>query len=143
MSTGPFLRRGRIRARAVDLIATHDTAPLPDHAHPVLRAATAKGPPGREVSSNPKLIVAASPTRGLDVGAIETVRSMLAAAADDGVGVLLLSEDLDEVLSRSDRIAVIYEGRIGGRRRPRDADVNELGFLMGGGRVDELAGRSA
>ena len=66
----------------------------------------------RELSSDPAVVVAASPTRGLDVGAIEAVRTLLADAADRGVGVLLLSEDLDEILALADRIAVIYEGRI-------------------------------
>ena len=78
------------------------------------------------------MLVAASPTRGLDVGAIETVRALLADAADRGVGVLLLSEDLDEILSLADRIAVIYEGRIVAERTRAEADVEELGLLMGG-----------
>ena len=88
----------------------------------------------RELSSDPQVLVAASPTRGLDVGAIETVRALLVEAADRGVGVLLLSEDLDEILSLSDRVAVIYEGRIVAVVDRADADVEELGLLMGGDR---------
>jgi simple sugar transport system ATP-binding protein len=86
----------------------------------------------REFSSDPRVLLAASPTRGLDVGAIESVRTLLAEAADRGVGVLLLSEDLDEILSLSDRIAVIYEGRILAVVDRADADIEELGLLMGG-----------
>src|SRR5690606_36930415 len=86
----------------------------------------------RELSSDPALVVAASPTRGLDVGAIEAVREAILAAADRGAGVLLISEDLDEVLDLSDRVAVMYEGRIVGVVDRADADVTELGLLMGG-----------
>jgi ABC-type uncharacterized transport system ATPase subunit len=68
------------------------------------------------------------------VGAIETVRSLVVAAADRGVGVLLLSEDLDEILSLADRIAVIYEGAILAVVDRADAEVEELGLLMGGDR---------
>src|SRR5204863_2436913 len=66
----------------------------------------------REFSGQPRLVVAASPTRGLDVGAIETVHAYLRDAAADGIGVLLLSEDLDEILVLADRVAVMYEGEI-------------------------------
>ncbi|MEO6629459.1 MAG: heme ABC transporter ATP-binding protein, partial [Aquihabitans sp.] len=92
----------------------------------------------RELSSAPKVLVAASPTRGLDVGAIEHVRSLLVQAADDGVGILLVSEDLDEVMSLSDRIAVIFRGRIVAVVDRDDADIEELGLLMGG----DLSGSS-
>ena len=94
----------------------------------------------RELSARPRVLLAASPTRGLDVGAIETVRDLIVSAADDGVGVLLLSEDLDEILSLADRVAVIYEGRILSELDRADADVEDLGLLMGG---DLIAGRSA
>ena len=73
---------------------------------------------GREFAGEPKVLVAASPTRGLDVGAIETVHAYLREAAARGVAVLLISEDLDEILALADRIVVIYEGRADGRVRP-------------------------
>jgi simple sugar transport system ATP-binding protein len=78
--------------------------------------------------------VAASPTRGLDVGAIETVHAYLNDAAADGVGILLISEDLDEILALADRIAVMYEGEIVGETSRGEADVEEIGLLMAGGR---------
>jgi simple sugar transport system ATP-binding protein len=89
---------------------------------------------GREFHGSPRVLVAASPTRGLDVGAIETVHAYLRDAAAAGVGILLLSEDLDEILTLADRIAVMYEGEIVGERDGASATVEELGYLMAGGR---------
>jgi simple sugar transport system ATP-binding protein len=77
--------------------------------------------------------VAASPTRGLDVAGIEIVHAYLREAADRGVGVLLLSEDLDEILALADRIVVMYEGAVAGERDADSATVEELGLLMAGG----------
>ena len=86
----------------------------------------------REFSSEPRVLVAAAPTRGLDVGAIETVHGYLREAAARQVAVLLISEDLDEVLTLADRIAVMYEGAIVGEVEARTATVEELGLLMAG-----------
>jgi len=86
----------------------------------------------RELSGHPKVLIAASPTRGLDVGATESVRKLLAQSADNGVGVLLISEDLDEVLDLSDRIAVMYRGQVVGVVERDDADVNQIGLMMAG-----------
>ena len=88
---------------------------------------------GREFSGKPKVLIAASPTRGLDVGAIETVHAYLRQAAHDGVGVLLISEDLDEILALSDRIVVMYEGELTGEFDPDMATVEEIGLAMAGG----------
>ena len=134
LSTGPFVRRSRIRARARDLIGEYDVrCPGPTTPTRVLSGGNVqKVLLARELSSDPQVLVAASPTRGLDVGAIESVRALIVQAAERGVGVLLLSEDLDEILSLSDRIAVIYEGRLVATVDRADADVEELGLLMGG-----------
>ncbi|MFX0117250.1 MAG: ABC transporter ATP-binding protein [Candidatus Hodarchaeota archaeon] len=87
----------------------------------------------RELSNrNPELVIANQPTRGLDVGATEFVHSTLVKMRDLGKGVLLVSADLDEILSLSDRIAVIYEGRIVGFRDPQLTTPEELGLLMAG-----------
>jgi general nucleoside transport system ATP-binding protein len=86
----------------------------------------------REFSTDPRVLVAASPTRGLDVGAIESVRTRLVEAADRGVGVLLISEDLEEILSLADRVLVMYEGRIVGNVPAQSANREMLGLLMGG-----------
>jgi general nucleoside transport system ATP-binding protein len=76
------------------------------------------------------VLIAASATRGLDVSAIETVHTYLIQAADRGVAVLLISEDLDEVLALNDRILVMYEGRIS--EVQNRASVEEIGLLMAG-----------
>ena len=90
----------------------------------------------REFSREPKLIIAAQPTRGLDVGATEYVRRKLLEMRDQGCAVLLLSADLDEIWAISDRIAVLYEGRIVATRDPKETSEQELGLLMAGGRDD-------
>lgn len=84
------------------------------------------------MASNPKLLIAHQPTRGLDVGAIETVHGYLRDAAAEGVAVLLVSEDLDELLTLADRIVVMYEGAIVGEVDARAASVEEIGLLMAG-----------
>ena len=88
---------------------------------------------GREFAGDPKVLVAASPTRGLDVAAIETVHGHLRDAAGAGMAILLISEDLDEILALADRIVVMYEGAIVGEVDPKAATVNEIGLLMAGG----------
>ena len=87
---------------------------------------------GRELSKEHKLLIAHNPTRGLDVGAAGYVHKQLFKQKDSGVGVLLLSLDLDEILLVSDRIAVIYAGRIMGVFDRATADVDKIGTLMGG-----------
>jgi len=85
---------------------------------------------GREFSKSPCVIIAAQPTRGLDVGGIEYVREQLLKMRDQGAAVFLISMDLDEVLTVSDRIAVIYDGRIVAVKDPDETDRRELGELM-------------
>ncbi|MCX5801896.1 MAG: ABC transporter ATP-binding protein [Candidatus Eisenbacteria bacterium] len=86
----------------------------------------------RELSRNPVLLVAAQPTRGVDIGAIEFIHRSLIAQRDSGCAILLVSADLSEILSLSDRIAVIYNGRIAGTVDPRQTDEKELGMMMTG-----------
>jgi ABC-type uncharacterized transport system ATPase subunit len=92
----------------------------------------------REVARDPKVLVAAQPTRGLDVGAIEYVHRRLVAERDEGRAILLVSLELDEILSLSDRILVIFEGEIVGEYSP-DVSEEELGMAMTGGRRREVA----
>jgi len=87
---------------------------------------------GRELSRNPKVLIAHNPTRGLDIGATEYIHKQLIKQRDSGVGVLLLSLDLDEVMTISDRIAVIYEGKIMAVTDKVNVDVHTIGLLMGG-----------
>jgi simple sugar transport system ATP-binding protein len=93
----------------------------------------------REVANDPRVLIAAQPTRGLDVGAIEFVHRRLVEERDEGRAVLLVSLELDEILSLSDRILVMYEGEIVGEYGP-DVTEDELGFAMlGGTREAEVA----
>ena len=86
----------------------------------------------RALSRDPRVVIASQPTRGLDVAATEYVRHKLLEQRDRCAAVLLLSEDLDEVLALSDRIAVMYEGRNVGVLPADEADVDRLGLMMSG-----------
>ena len=86
----------------------------------------------RELSAKPKVLVAAQPTRGLDVGAIEFMSDRLERAAASGIAILLISSDLDEILHLSHRISVISSGTIVGTIRRQEATMEQLGLLMGG-----------
>ncbi|MER1984824.1 MAG: ABC transporter ATP-binding protein [Solibacillus sp.] len=93
---------------------------------------------GREIDRDPDLLIAALPTRGLDVGAIEFIHSRLIEQRDKGKAVLLISFELDEVMNVSDRIAVIYDGEIVDTVYPKETTEQELGLLMAGEkRVDK------
>ena len=91
---------------------------------------------GRELHGSPKLIIANQPTRGLDVGSIEFVHKTLIQARDAGAAVLLVSVELDEIFSLSDRIAVMFEGRIMGVIDRKDANEQDIGILMAGGSLE-------
>jgi simple sugar transport system ATP-binding protein len=96
----------------------------------------------RELSRPNKLLLASQPTRGLDVGSIEFVHSQIVRARDRGVAVVIVSSELDEIYALSDRIAVMYEGKIVGMCRP-DIPEQELGLLMAGAAAREQGGDSA
>ena len=94
---------------------------------------------GREVERNPDLLIAALPTRGLDVGAIEFIHKRLIEQRDNGKAVLLISFELDEVMNVSDRVAVIYDGTIVDTVIPEETTEQELGLLMAGQSKEEIA----
>ncbi|SHH14555.1 ABC transporter ATP-binding protein [Clostridium grantii] len=91
----------------------------------------------REISKDPDMIIVAQPTRGLDVGAIEYIHRRLVQERDSGRAVLLVSLELDEIISLSDRIAVMYDGKIVGILNSEDATEQKLGILMAGGTLDK------
>ncbi|NLY19963.1 MAG: ABC transporter ATP-binding protein [Tissierellia bacterium] len=93
----------------------------------------------REITNDPELLIATQPTRGLDVGAIEYVHEYLVDQRNEGKAVLLVSFELDEILSLSDRIGVIYDGQIVSVMEAEDTNERELGYLMAGGNVNEKA----
>jgi simple sugar transport system ATP-binding protein len=129
---GPLLHLKRMRDLAVELIRRYQVrAPGPDtEARKLSGGNVQKVVLAREFSGEPKVLLAASPTRGLDVSAIETVHTYLLEAADRGVAVLLISEDLDEILALADRVVVMYEGTV--TPAPRRDDVEQIGLLMAG-----------
>ncbi len=100
----------------------------------------------REIDSHPRLMIAVQPTRGLDVGAIEGVHQLLLARREVGAATVLISEDLDEILSLADRVAVMYEGRLRGPFDAGSVEVHGIGLLMMGaewapdGSVEPAAG---
>ena len=96
----------------------------------------------REIDRDKPLIVAVQPTRGLDVGAIEYIHSQLVSERDKGKAILLVSLELDEVMSLSDRILVMYEGKIVGEFDPKKITVQELGLYMAGAKRAEKEGEA-
>ena len=96
----------------------------------------------RELDREKPLVIAVQPTRGLDVGAIEFIHSQLVAQRDAGKAVLLVSLELEEVMSLSDRILVMYEGEIVGELDPKQTTVAELGLYMAGAKRNTEGGES-
>jgi simple sugar transport system ATP-binding protein len=135
----PFARRGMLRRTAIR-----------EHAGALIREFTVRTPSletptralsggniqklimAREVSSAQRVLVASQPTRGVDIGAAEYIHSRLMSARDDGLGVLVISEDLDEVLALSDRVAVMFDGRIVGVLDREACTTGRLGMMMAG-----------
>lgn len=95
----------------------------------------------RELSRKPKLLIANQPTRGLDVGATEFIQEKLEEQKEKGTAILLISEDLDEIMSLSDRIAVMYEGNIAGVVPAEKAKIKDIGLMMAG--VKKLTAKAA
>ena len=134
MGMGPLLSRKKAGALARRLMTQFDVrAPGPDTRVRQLSGGNAQRVLlARELSSKPRVLVAASPTRGLDVNSTQDVWKTLLDTAASGVGVVLVSEDLDEVLSLCDRVAVFYGGRVVGVVCPREVSREKLGLMMAG-----------
>ena len=136
-----FLRKGNIRAYAERLIEQYDVR---SGQGPITIARSMSGGNqqkaivAREIDKDPELLIAVQPTRGLDVGAIEYIHKQIVAHRDKGNGVLLVSLELDEVMSLSDRILVMYEGEIVGELDPKQTTVEELGLYMAGAKRMEV-----
>ena len=132
---GGILRRGNIRDYAERLIEQFDVR---SGQGPVTMTRSMSGGNqqraiiAREIDRDPRLLIAVQPTRGIDVGAIEYVHKQIVAERDAGKAVLLVSLELDEVMTVSDRILVMYEGEIVGELDPKTSTVEELGLYMAG-----------
>lgn len=130
---GGMLNHRRIREQAEGLIAKYQIKAKPgDKIRTLSGGNMQKVILARVLERNPQVIIVSQPTRGLDVGATEYVRSKLLEQRQRGAAILLISEDLDEILELSDRIAVIYEGEIMGILTAAEADTERLGLLMAG-----------
>ncbi len=132
-SRGPLLDTGEIRREAEEKIAAYDIRPP----SPDLKTANFSGGNqqkivlAREMERDPDVLLIGQPTRGVDVGAIEFIHRRIVEMRDAGKAILLVSVELDEIRALSDRILVMFDGRIVGERGP-DADEGELGLLMAG-----------
>ena len=132
--TGPILSQGRMIADARRKMELYDVRPPA----PRLRTASFSGGNqqklvlAREIERGPKVLLVGQPTRGVDIGAIEFIHKRLIALRDQGVAILLVSVELDEIMSLSDRILAMCGGRITGERRPDETNEGELGLLMAG-----------
>ncbi len=135
-----FIRFKAVREYAERLIEQYD---IRSGQGPVTKARSMSGGNqqkaivAREIDKDPELLVAVQPTRGLDVGAIEYIHRQIVAQRDQGKAVLLVSLELDEVMSLSDRILVMYEGELVGELDPKTATVEELGLYMAGAKRKE------
>ena len=138
---GGILRRGNIREYAERLIEQFDVR---SGQGPVTVTRSMSGGNqqraiiAREIDRDPKLLIAVQPTRGIDVGAIEYVHKQIVAQRDAGKAVLLVSLELDEVMTVSDRILVMYEGEIVGELDPKTSTVEELGLYMAGAKREDV-----
>lgn len=132
-TAGPFLKKGRIMRETERLLKDFN---IKGEAHSLISQLSGGNAQkvllARELSSNPDLLVIATPTRGLDVSAMETIRDLLVEAAHEGLAIVLVSEDLTEILDLADRVAVICAGEIQGIVEAENADINEIGMLMMG-----------
>lgn len=131
---GPLLNYKAIDKHAAKLIEEFDvrTPTIYTKARALSGGNQQKAIIAREIDKNPDLLIAAQPTRGLDVGAIEFVHRRLIEQRDQGKAVLLISFEMDEILHVSDRIAVIYDGRLVGIVQPEETNDRQLGLMMAG-----------
>lgn len=140
LGRGIKLDRAKVIARCADEMKQFDVRP----ANPLLKSSKFSGGNqqklilAREIGSNPDLLIVGQPTRGVDIGAIEFIHRRLIELRDQGKAILLVSVELDEIRSLSDRILVMFAGRMMGER-PGTADERELGLLMAGVAEDEAA----
>jgi simple sugar transport system ATP-binding protein len=129
-----FLRAHAVRRRSEELVAEFDvkTPSLDTPVRNLSGGNIQKLILARELSARPRVLLAAQPTRGVDVGAAHYIHTRLTEQRDTGTAILIISEDLDEVLSLSDRVLVMYEGEVIAEVRPRETTREALGLMMAG-----------
>jgi simple sugar transport system ATP-binding protein len=133
-SGGVMMDQAAMKADTAEKMARFDVRPP----NPMLAAKSFSGGNqqkivvAREIEAGPDLLLIGQPTRGVDIGAIEFIHKQIVALRDKGKAILLVSVELDEILSLSDRVAVMFDGRIMGERQASQTNANELGLLMAG-----------
>ncbi|MEX0350743.1 MAG: ABC transporter ATP-binding protein [Paracoccaceae bacterium] len=133
-SSGPFMKNAAILEEAHQMMGRFDVRPP----NPRLAAKSFSGGNqqkivlAREIERNPDLLMIGQPTRGVDIGAIEFIHQQIVALRDQGKAILLVSVELEEILSLADRVAVMFDGHIMGERDASATDERELGLLMAG-----------
>ena len=133
-NSGMLMNHAAIKADCVDKMARYDVRPP----NPRLPARNFSGGNqqkivvAREMDRAPDLLLVGQPTRGVDIGAIEFIHKQIIALRDQGQAILLVSVELDEIMGLSDRIAVMFDGKLMGERLPSETNENELGLLMAG-----------
>ncbi len=130
-----FLKRDKIKAFAENITSTFDVRSgkgTESKAGELSGGNQQKAILGREITLDPKLLIAVNPTRGLDVGAIESIHKELVKHRDAGRAVLLISFELDEIFNLSDRIAVMHRGDLSGIVKPEETTAEEVGLMMAG-----------
>ncbi len=139
IGSGWWVRRGLLHERARELVQAYDVATPTTHtrARKLSGGNLQKVILAREISAAPGVLVAAYPTRGLDIGATENVRNLLIEERTRGAAVLLISEDLDEIFALSDRVVVLYEGQIVGEVAGGAAERESVGLMMAGERTSK------
>jgi simple sugar transport system ATP-binding protein len=138
IATGWSINARAVRKNAVELVDSYHIA-TPTVETPVRMLSGGnlqKVILARETSERPQLMIAVHPTRGLDIGATEAVHKLMVEQRDAGAAILLISEDLDELLSLSDRLIVMYEGQIAGEMPTEGADIHTIGLMMAGTKVE-------
>lgn len=134
IQSGPLMNNAAIKAEAAAKMERFDVRPP----NPKLAARNFSGGNqqkivlAREIERNPDILLIGQPTRGVDIGAIEFIHQQIIRLRDEGKAILLVSVELDEIFSLSDRIAVMFDGQIMGERDPGETNEQELGLLMAG-----------
>lgn len=133
------MQEGAIRAHAERLIRAYDVRPASTEvsAQSYSGGNAQKLIVARELERGPQILIASQPTRGVDIGAIEFIHKQIVAARDRGLAVLLVSADLSEVMSLSDRILVLFEGQVMGELTQEEATAERLGLMMAGSKGGE------
>ena len=140
-SRGGLLRQGKIRETVARWVSDYKvkTGSIDTKAKHLSGGNMQKLIVAREMAHGSQFVIAAEPTRGVDVGAMEAIHDALVKRRDEGGAVLLVSSELTEILKLSDRIIVLYEGRIAGEMDAEDATEERISLLMAGGKADETA----